>query len=239
MILHVYTMTHNEEYMIEYFLRHYTTVADRIFVIDDASTDRTREIVAACPIAEIIDYPYPSGLMEKYKAMSFSKIYRHLSRGVADWVICVDCDEFIYHPRLREVLAEQRALGVQGIRPRGVVLGAEQTPHTDGQLYDACPLGFATHRYSKPVIFDPAVDIWFYSGQHQAKTAAPMVEGTGIDLFHCCYLSREWIRDHMRIRWARMPPEEVARFGGITQAHATEKALWRYKKMIREGVWKR
>ena len=236
MILHVYTVTWNESYMMPYFLRHYETVADHIFVIDDSSTDGTREIVEKSPKAQLLDYPYPSGMVEPDKAKTFSRTYRTLSRGIADWVICVDCDEFIYHPNLRAVLERQRALGAYVIRPdRGMILGAETTPVTDGQLYDACPLGMECPQYAKPVILDPGLDVWFGLGQHRIKlpNGIPIVTDTGIELLHCCYLSRDWINDHLDVRFSRMPPHELERVQsrGMTLELAKKRAMISYDCM--------
>lgn len=235
MILHVYTMTWNEEYMIEYFLRHYEGVADKIFVIDDQSTDRTREIVRAHPKAEIIGYPLEPGLVEPAKAKLFSRVYRGISRGVADWAIVVDSDEFIFHPNLRGVLEEQKALGNHIIKPdKGWMLGARTTPQTTGQLYESCTLGFEKRSYAKPVIFDAAIDVWFALGQHSVRSkGARMVSGTGTHLLHCCYLSWEWILDHLHRRWARMPQHELDRIaaGGLTLELAIERARRAYHSM--------
>jgi hypothetical protein len=232
--LDVYTMTWNEEYMLPYFLRHYEQFADRIFVIDDESTDATRDIAAAHPKVEVLPCPF-SGLQEILKARTFSRIYRGISRGVADWVIVVDCDEFIYHPRLLEVLAEQKATGAHIIKPdRGWMLGARETPQTTGQLYDSCTLGFPKRAYAKPVIFNPSADVWFTPGQHFVRSqGAQVAHGTGIQLLHCCYLSRPWIIDHLQRRWSRMPPHEEKRISdaGMTMEIAKVSALQAYASM--------
>jgi len=49
----VITLCYNEEVILPFFIRHYEQVADRIICYDGGSTDRTREIIAACPIAEL------------------------------------------------------------------------------------------------------------------------------------------------------------------------------------------
>jgi len=242
-ILHVYTVVWNESYMMPYFLRHYEKVADKILVFDDFSTDGTRDIVKAHPKAELHDWPCESGMIEPVKAKFFSREYRTRSRGIADWVICVDCDEFIYHPDLRSVLEEQKALGTKAIKPdQGLIVGATTTPHTDGQLYDACPYGFERRAYAKPVIFTPDIDVWFGHGQHHSavRPDVPKVRGTGIVLLHCCYLSREWILEHLKVRFARMPQHELDRVnaGGLTHDVAVATAMRDYGRMIRKGPWR-
>ena len=228
MILHVYTTTWNERYMMPYFLRHYAEVADHVFVVDDGSDDGTREVVEACPKASLVPYPYESGLVEGNKQKLFSRLYRKLSRGTADWVICVDCDEFVYHRDLRGVL-ESQAATTHIVKPDvGMILGANEVPDTDGQLYDACPLGFSIKAYAKPCIFRAGADVWFGLGQHHVRSrGANVVTGTGIWLLHCCYLSRDWVMDHLERRFARMPQHELARVTarGLTLNHAKKRAM--------------
>src|ERR1700722_20355846 len=45
--IHVYSICWNERRMIEYFLRHYETFAERIVIYDDDSDDGTKEILLA------------------------------------------------------------------------------------------------------------------------------------------------------------------------------------------------
>jgi len=47
MRVHVYTICWNESRVIDYFLRHYEPIAERIVVYDEDSTDDTREILTA------------------------------------------------------------------------------------------------------------------------------------------------------------------------------------------------
>jgi len=208
--LHVYTSTWNEAYMIKYFLRYYETVADRIFVIDDNSTDGTQEIVKACSKATLLPYPFPTGFSEVDKTNCLSTEYRKHSRD-AEWVICVDCDEFVYHPNLRDYLDMRRAEGYRALRTTGHFFLSEEIPNTDGQLFDAMPYQFRKKTWDKEVVFDPKIDVVFSKGCHPPTFFPPgtKIIRKGLSLYHCCYLSRQWIIDHLNARLGRMiDPEE-------------------------------
>ncbi len=88
------------------------------------------------------------------------------------------------------------------------------------------------------MIFDPAVDVRFGRGQHVVcinprigAVHPEPVTGTGIELLHCVYLSREWVIDHMRRRWARMPEDERIRMGKVTEHRSVGMALRAMRRM--------
>jgi hypothetical protein len=56
MTIHVHVVCWNEERIMPWFLAHYSRFATRIFCHDNGSTDRTREVVAPCPIAELLEF---------------------------------------------------------------------------------------------------------------------------------------------------------------------------------------
>ena len=56
-MIDVYGIVRNEEFLLPYFLRHYETFAYRIFICDDHTTDRTREIAKTHAKVSLLDYP--------------------------------------------------------------------------------------------------------------------------------------------------------------------------------------
>ena len=65
MTIHVYNIVHNEEFLLPYYLRHYEQFADKIFIFDDESTDRTAEIAKAHPKVTYLKYPGWGRFVEK------------------------------------------------------------------------------------------------------------------------------------------------------------------------------
>ncbi len=94
--LDVHVCTHNEELMLPHFLNHYSQYTDRIFIHDQHSTDNTINIATkyGCIIntwgsSYINDIDL---LDQKHKA--------YYSSTTCDYVVIVDCDEFIIHDDL-------------------------------------------------------------------------------------------------------------------------------------------
>src|SRR3990167_4792623 len=91
MRINVFSIMYNEEFMLPHFLKHYEKFADRIFIIDDHSTDRTAEIAKAHPKVEYSVYEH-EGLNEQEFNDTFYKFYK---ANPSDWAVVVDCDEFL------------------------------------------------------------------------------------------------------------------------------------------------
>lgn len=200
-MIHVYSIMHNEEFLLPYFLRHYETIADKIFIINDHSTDRTEEIAKSHEKVVFSNFEYSRGLNEDDFNATFIDMYKKHSRGVADWVIVVDADEFIYHKDLKWKLSWARKRGVRIIKATGYTMISDKLPEGQGQIYDECDMGVRTSRYDKKVIFDPELDITFGNGRHQIfNTEGIRPIRIKILLLHYRYLSKEFADNRTRIQ---------------------------------------
>jgi len=74
--LSVYTICWNNEFILPHFLEHYSQFADRIFIIDDHSTDLTAEIAKAHPMVTYSLYGF-SGLNEDEFNDTFYSFYKN------------------------------------------------------------------------------------------------------------------------------------------------------------------
>jgi len=201
----IYSIMRNEEIILPYFLRHYGSFADRIFVFEDESTDRTHEILAAHPKVTLLPVE-KHGIDHVYWNTQLWTRYEQLSRGVADWVMCVEADEFVYHPKLLEVLRKEMALGTQLINCTGLTMVSDSLPTTDGQIYDEITKGLRDHWSSKWVVFSPDIHVVFHIGRHpkQGLPVAELTEGavmrkhTGIKLLHYRYLGPQYYIDRCK-----------------------------------------
>jgi hypothetical protein len=140
------------------------------------------------------------------KAKAFGEVYKEHSRGKAEWVFCVDCDEFIYHPELRDFLDAMKKQGRRAIKTTGELRASRKTPDTARQLYDAMPYKRGSRKYNKAVVFDPVLDVLFNRGMHHPTFFSEGVTAgqCGLRLIHCCYLSEDWIKDHLEKRYNRL-----------------------------------
>lgn len=193
MIIHVYAVCWNEEVILPYFLRHYGAFADKIFIFDNESSDRSPEIIAACPKATLI--PVKTGGTCSEGSQRKCKMRYIESRGVADWVILVDLDEFIYHPDILGLLEHYKRWWIALPNVEGFEMISQETPTGDGQLYEYVKTGVQSAGYSKRVVLSPGIDIELSPGSHTTKVLNGPVGETAkaeLKLLHYRFLGREF-----------------------------------------------
>jgi glycosyltransferase involved in cell wall biosynthesis len=164
MKIHVYAIAWNEEVIMPYFLRYYSEFCDRIVIYDNESTDRTPEIVRACPNAEIRSWS--GNEINEYRYLEIKQSCYRDSRGEADWVIVCDADEFLFHPNIVERLEFYKNTGVT--LPK--VTGYEIVPNCELKPEENLPYvyqsGARATNFDKRMIFNPKLDVQFAPGCH-------------------------------------------------------------------------
>jgi glycosyltransferase involved in cell wall biosynthesis len=96
-------------------------VSFEILVVDDASTDRTRQIAAAFPTVEVIDAgPLPDGWTGKNNAM-----WQGAKRATGKWLLFTDADTVHYRGSLQGALseAEQQGAALLSYSPQQEIRG--------------------------------------------------------------------------------------------------------------------
>lgn len=190
----VYSNMHNEEFLVPYWLRHYETIADRIFIWEDESTDATKDILSRHP--KVIFLPMEKhGDDDGYWTTELFPRYEKYSRGEADWVIIADADEFVYHPKILEVLAKAKEEKIQLIKCNGFTMVSENLPTANGQIYDEIKLGLPDLMESKWTIHSPDAYIRYGRGRHvepNHNRSCVKSTTTGIKLFHYRYFGEEY-----------------------------------------------
>lgn len=167
----VISIMYNEEFILPYFLKHYD-FADKIIIWDDHSTDNTAKIAQHNPKVTWLPYPH-EGLDEKQFSETFEAT-AWLSRNEADWVYCVDADEFITGklPDTRGVVLKTTGY---------TMIGSEGTPNNCQRV--------RTPAYDKPVVFDPKLEVKFGDGRHTINLPT---QDSNLELLHYKYLSRDY-----------------------------------------------
>jgi len=170
-MINVYSIVYNEEFMLPHFLKHYEQFANKIFIIDDHSTDKTAEIAKAHPMVEYSLYGF-EGLNEDEFNDTFYSFYKN---NPSDWAVVVDCDEFV--TGLDKLVTSEVVLKTTGYMMVGLT----------GQLEDCKQVRMST--FDKPIVFNPKLDVKLGDGRHTVNL--PTVE-SGLELLHYKYPSREY-----------------------------------------------
>lgn len=205
MKIDIYSIMRNEEVILPYFLRHYGSFADRIFVFEDDSTDRTREILESHPKVTLLPVE-KHGIDHHYWNTELWTRYEQLSRGVADWVMCVEADEFVYHPTILKALEDEKQAGSQIIVCDGWTMITDKLPTTQGQIYEEVNWGLPDQWSNKAVVFSPDILIRYHIGRHpkQARPFAKVTEGavirsrSGFRLLHYRYLGPDYYMERCK-----------------------------------------
>lgn len=204
-----YCVAYNEATLIGYWVRHYCSFCERVIVyVDETTTDETA-LLAVQEGAECYDYA-SGGVFDDVALVNFARAHYADARGHADYVIWVDADEILYHPRLPERLEELHVQGVNCPEVRGFAMIGKAPPTGNGHIYDEITRGLPAPEYSKTCIFDPALDVTWQPGKHQAVVggaAAPVSRGDGRDvlrLLHYRWLGEAWHVKRNKRNWDRI-----------------------------------
>src|SRR5579871_744758 len=194
--IHLYTMCWNERRMLPYFLRHYEQFCDSIIVYDNESDDGSQDIVREHPLCDL--RRISSGGQKENRLLRYvkGKLWKE-SRGRADWVICCDVDELLYHPHLMEFLEDCGERGVTLPIPTAWQMVHPQFPTDVWQIYNEVRTGYVDPVYSKWVIFDPNAiqEINYGMGCHHAKPQGDIRFRNDplLKLLHFKFLGLDWV----------------------------------------------
>lgn len=222
----------NEERVLPFTLRHYAQFADEIVVYDNGSTDRTRDIIAACPKARRVDYDTGGVLRDDVHA----KIKGDFATQ-CDWRVAADCDELLWHTRgVRTYLDECARAGITAPLVRGFDMIGDGWPIDDGRvlLTDVVTKGFPNDaHYAKPCVVSRDTKVVYGPGAHYCSYGSPVTHSPTREL---CLLHYRWV-DHdsviakMHHVTARLSNENRANGWGLYDIASEE---LRYAKMLAE-----
>lgn len=201
----LYCICRDEIKILPYFLRHYSLWVDRMIFYDGGSTDGTREIIQACPQAELRVWPGSEGIVDD-EFMDFANEQWKEARGQADWIVWCDADEFLFHPNMLPLLQEYLNAGVTGPRIAGYTMVSDHFPTTEGQIYDEVKTGFPDDIWDKQAIFREGIH--FNVGRHSLylEKYRPVPSPTAeIKLLHYRALGLDYVRERHRRNWERVP----------------------------------
>lgn len=205
MTIHLYCICKDELPIMPYFLRHYAPWVTKLIFYDANSTDGTRRLIQECPNAELRDWLGSEGIVDD-EFMDFSNSAWRESVGIADWIIWVDADEFLYHAEMTSLLQRYLEEEVEVPQIAGYTMLSAGFPTTSGQIYEEVKTGIPDYAWSKKAIFRNMM-CWNV-GRHSINTAGfnPRTsEHADIKLLHYRGLGMEYVEKRHRRNWERVP----------------------------------
>lgn len=183
MKIEVHLLSHDDEQMIEWSIRHYLQFADKI-VLHDGAVTKFKESRTFRAGREAEENAGPSAFckIEWRPWDTAGELNDELARKLknecwhgtdADWVIVVDADELIWGPDVRASLESFKRVGAAILKPHGFEMFSDEwfDPewHPGLQITDLVKDGAPEDQwYSKPAIFAPrlVLDSGFGIGAH-------------------------------------------------------------------------
>src|ERR1700674_2634594 len=114
----LYCLCWNDARMLPHFFRHYDPIVDRDFIFDNGSTDDSLDILDAHDRVTVRHFDVTGDSFVDVERRMSDTVWRQ-SRGMAEWVIVIDIDEFIYHPDLKAYLQRCALSGITTLRGIG------------------------------------------------------------------------------------------------------------------------
>ena len=211
-VIHLYTLCWNEEKLLPFFLDHYRDKVDAIFVYDNGSTDRSLEILAAEPHVTVTHFDTPPDSFV-FEELRLSEAMWQASRGVADWVVILDIDEFLVVPDFRGYLKTMTEAGVTAIRTVGFDMVSLTFPQPEPNLPEQITRGFRAVANDKPCIFNPQAILRtnFTLGRHGANPEGKVVwpERREMLLLHYKTLGWDYYMERMQILASGLKPKDI------------------------------
>ena len=199
--IHVYAVCKNEIDFLPHFFTYYNTIAEKIIIYDNQSTDGSREFIQAQDKGVLRDFNSGGVLRDDIHRWIKNSAWKE-SCGTADWVIVSDLDELLYHHNLFQYLNTCKNNGITIPSIKGFNMIFEQELSNDTSIIEQAKYGAYSIRFSKNIIFDPyRIDEINYSpGGHSAEPEGKINYGAyqGLKLLHYKYigdavrLQRKW-----------------------------------------------
>ncbi|KQT46663.1 hypothetical protein ASG52_13190 [Methylobacterium sp. Leaf456] len=233
MVVHLYALNYNEINLLPFFFQHYDSIVDHYFIFDDRSDDGSIEYLQSRPNVTLKTFEHGA---ESYvlPATDFYNQAWKASRGVADWIIIVNIDEHIHHPRFRETLAALRGRHVTAVQCRGWEMVSQHFPES-GPLRDSVPNGVRYAVMDKIAVFDPNAieETNFSGGRHSAapKGWVKLSHDDDFKLLHYKCLGLDYVSARYRELNARRGPVDVAKGLGHQYAAADGYLARRQKRL--------
>lgn len=202
MKIHAHIIAWNEEKILPFTLDHYSRFCEKIFVYDNMSTDNSELIYKKYNNVIVKKWQSPDN---KYNDAILSSLksnaYKESRNDNVDWVVVCDCDEFLYHPDMLEVLEAYKQSNVTMPKIDGHDMCSENFPEYDGELLvKKVKIGSKTYGpMCKNIIFNPVLDVTYAPGSHSNRVSGSVQSETAeLKLLHYKFLGKEYVLERYK-----------------------------------------
>jgi hypothetical protein len=238
MKIHAHIIAFNEEKLLPFTLDYYSLFCEKIFMYDNMSTDSSDEIYKKYSKVEVIKWDSNNQIDENNYLRIKNNEYRNRSRNQeVDWVIVCDCDEFVYHPNLIELLSEYKKNGITIPYTSGHEMASDDFPIYDGTLLpEKVQIGSeARSNLSKCLIFDPNIDVTYAVGGHHISSNNSSFSKTAeIKVLHYKLLGEEYLVDIYKKRAERLSETNKRNLWGI-HYYETDSVIHQMKVILSDN----
>lgn len=202
----VYTSVRDEEHLMPFFLRHYMSFADKVFVEDCGSKDSTKDIVRSAGAELIEDEPWG---MDEDRRRNDAEVFVREARDKAEWCICPDADEFVLGQFGKAFdAADEHHFDV--LHTTGCTMLGPGFPKDDGrQIYDTWQMGTVSGA-SKPIVVRGGAHFRWSLGKHFIETPETKVGTAPLYLLHYRYMGKDYTKHRNAKNWKNSPDKGTA-----------------------------
>lgn len=215
--VYVYVVTFNDGLILPYFIRHYLTFCEKIFIYDNCSTDNTAQIVAEFDNVFLKEFDTNNRFSERVLLDIKNNVWKE---NKSDLAIVCDTDEFLYHPNINRFLKRFVSCGYTVGKCCGYDMFSDKFPTTVNQIYHDVRIGQINTSYDKILIFDPnkISAINYDPGCHTALPEGVVKvyrDDLSLKLLHFKWLGLEYVLARHKVAFSRLSDENVENKWGI------------------------
>lgn len=241
LVVHLYTLCYNEMRIAPFAVDYWKTVADKIFVLDNGSTDGSIEYLKKIPNVSVIPFSDGTGFNDDTNMRIKNHVWK-ASRGKADFVIVTDFDEFMYAKDLRAELQGMKDRDETICKPRGYNIYSEEFPeYEEGKLcHELCGKAIADKMFCKVTIFNPneIKEMRYTPGAHECKPKGNVrwYSGDKIFLFHHKNLGLDYVLKRYEELRKRLSAKNKIRQWGEHYSAGTKKITEEFNNKLAKCV---
>jgi hypothetical protein len=235
--IHAYFLCYNEEYILPHLLKYYSKFCDKIYILDNNSSDNSIQIINSFDNTEIITWDSNNEVRDDLYLKLKNNVWKQ-SIGVADFVIVGDSDEFLFHDDMIDFLKKSKENGFTVFKPEGYhMIGDENLVlKPDDDLFSEVKEGIKGESNDKLMLFDcnKVKEINYMHGCHIANPIGDikMYRGSDLKMLHFKYLGLDDFIPKQKLRGDRLSEFNKTRGLGMYYLYSEEKHREEYKTFI-------